>query len=131
MFGHKSFLEAGVKIAGSSDHPAGLHPPLLGVQSMVTRKTSSGKVIGASQRISIEEAFKMYTVYAAYASFEEGMKGSLTGGRLADMVVLDRDPWEVDPEEISEIGVDMTILGGRIVYKKGLEAFRGKLYRFI
>jgi len=118
MFGHKSFLEAGVKVAGSSDHPAGLHPPLLGVQCMVTRKTPSGRVFGPSQKISIDEAFKMYTVYAAYASFEEHIKGSLTVGRLADMVVLNRDPWSVDPEDIGQIGVDMAILGGNIVYRK-------------
>jgi hypothetical protein len=118
MFGHRSFLEAGVRVAGASDHPAGLHPPLLGVQSMVTRKTSSGKVIGPHQKISIEEAFKMYTAYAAYASFEEHIKGSLTVGRLADIVVLNRDPWTIAPEDIGQIGVDMTILGGQVVYKK-------------
>lgn len=118
MFGHGSFLEGGVRVAGASDHPAGLHPPLLGVQSMVTRKTASGKVIGPGQKISIEEAFKMYTAYAAYASFEENIKGSLTVGRLADIVVLDRDPWTITPEDIGQIGVDMTILGGNVVYRK-------------
>ena len=85
---------------------------------MVTRKTPSGRVFGASQKISIDEALKMYTVYAAYASFEEHIKGSLTVGRLADMVVLNRDPWSVDPEDIGQIDVDMTILGGNIVYRK-------------
>ena len=118
MFAHKSFLEAGVRVAGSSDHPAGLHPPLLGVQSMVTRKTSSGEVIGRNQRISLEEAFKMYTIYAAYASFEEDIKGSLTPGRLADMVVLAKDPWATERESISQTEVDMTIVGGKIVYSK-------------
>jgi predicted amidohydrolase YtcJ len=117
MFGHKSFLDAGVKVAGSSDHPAGLLPPLLGIQTMVTRKTSSGEVIGSNQRISLEEAFKMYTVYAAYATYEEDIKGSLAVGKLADFVVLAEDPWKVDAEEISEIEIDMTILGGRIVYE--------------
>jgi hypothetical protein len=116
MFAHKSFLDAGVKVAGSSDHPCGLLPPLLGIQCMVTRKTASGDVIGPDQKISIEEAIKMYTVYAANASFEENIKGSLTLGRLTDMVVLAQDPWEVDPEDIRNISVDMTILGGRVVY---------------
>jgi len=118
MFGHKSFLEAGVKVAGASDHPAGLYPPLLGIQSMVTRKTSSGQVIGPNQKISLEEAFKMYTVYAAYASLEEDIKGSLAVGRLADMVVLAQDPWKTDPDEIRKIDIDMTIMGGRIVYER-------------
>jgi predicted amidohydrolase YtcJ len=116
MFAHRSFLNAGVKVAGSSDHPAGLYPPLLGVQSMVTRKTASGEIIGPAEKISLEEAFRMYTVYAAYASGEEKLKGRLTSRNLADVVVLARDPWETPPEEISQIGVDVTIVGGRIVY---------------
>ena len=118
MFAHRSFLEAGVRVAGASDHPAGLYPPLLGVQSMFTRKTSSGQVIGSKQKISLEEAFKMYTTYAAYASLEENTKGSLTPGRLADMVVLAEDPWKVDPDEISKIRVDMTVMGGRIRFER-------------
>lgn len=118
MFGHKSFLDAGVRVAGASDHPAGLYPPMLGVQCMITRRTALGDVIGARQKISIEEAFKMYTVYAAYASFEENIKGSLTVNKLADMVVLAQDPWLVDPETIGEVDVDMTIVGGRIVYSR-------------
>jgi len=118
MFGHKSFLDAGVRVAGASDHPAGLYPPMLGVQCMITRRTASGDVIGAHQKISIEEAFKMYTVYAAYASFEENIKGSLTVNKLADMVVLAQDPWFVNPETIGEVDVDMTMVGGRIVYSR-------------
>ena len=85
---------------------------------MVTRKTPSGKVLGEGQKISIEEAFKMYTVYAAYASFEENLKGMLTPGQLADLVVLAKDPWAVDPGKIGNIPVDVTILGGRIVYSR-------------
>jgi len=118
MFAHGSFLKGGVGVAGGSDHPAGLHAPLLGVQSMVTRKTPSGEVIGAGQRISVEEAFKMYTAYAAYASFEEDIKGSLTVGRLADLVVLNQDPWKMNPEDIGQIGVEMTIVGGTVVYPR-------------
>ncbi len=116
MFAHNSFLKAGVKVAGSSDHPAGLYPPLLGVQSMVTRRTASGQVIGPAERIPLEEAFRMYTVYAAYASGEEHLKGQLAPGYLADLVVLDQDPWETPPEEISRIAVRLTMVGGRIVH---------------
>jgi predicted amidohydrolase YtcJ len=117
MFGHKSFLDAGVRVAGSSDHPAGLLEPLLGVQCMVTRRSASGKVIGENQRISLDEAFKMYTTYAAYASFEECIKGSLTAGRLADLVVLDQDPWTVNPQEIGQIDIHITLLAGDVVYR--------------
>jgi len=119
MFAHASFLKAGVKVAGSSDHPAGLHPPLLGVQSMVTRRTASGEVIGPEERISLEEAFRMYTSYAAYASREEGLKGTLARGRLADLVVLEQDPWAIPAEEIGQIGVALTIVGGRVVHGRG------------
>jgi predicted amidohydrolase YtcJ len=118
MFAHRSFLETDIQVAGGSDHPAGLHPPLLGVQCMVTRKTPSGHVLGEGQKISIEEAFKMYTVYAAHASFEENLKGKLAPARLADLIVLAEDPWTVDPEELRNIPVDLTIVGGRVVYKR-------------
>lgn len=116
MFAHRSFLNAGIRVAGSSDHPAGLYPPLLGVQSMVTRKTSSGEVIGPAEKISLEEAFRMYSVYAAFASGEERLKGQLIPGRLADLVVLERNPWETPPDEISQIGIYATIVGGRVVH---------------
>ncbi len=118
MFAHQSFLSAGVRVAGSSDHPAGLYPPLLGVQSMVTRQTASGEVIGPEEKISLEEAFRMYTLYAAYAAGEEHMKGQLIPGRLADLVVLEQDPWETPPDQISRIAIHMTIVGGRIVYHR-------------
>jgi predicted amidohydrolase YtcJ len=116
MFAHKSFLNAGIIAAAASDHPVGLHSALLGVQCMVTRKTPGGDVIGRDEKISLAEAFKVYTTYAAYASGEENIKGSLTPGRLADMVVLEKDPWESDPEEIGNIGVVMTIVNGKIVF---------------
>jgi hypothetical protein len=116
MFAHGSFLRAGVRVAGSSDHPAGLYPPLLGVQSMVTRRTAAGEIIGAEEKIPLLEAFRMYTVYAAYASGEEKIKGRLVPGQLADMIVLERDPWDCPAEEISAIGVHQTIVGGRTVF---------------
>ena len=116
MFAHKSFLNAGIIPAAASDHPVGLHSALLGVQCMVTRKTPNGEVIGIGERISLNEAFKVYTTYAAYASGEEKIKGSLTPGRLADMVVLTKDPWKTDPDEIGDIGVALTIVNGKIIY---------------
>jgi predicted amidohydrolase YtcJ len=118
MFAHKSFLNAGVMVAAGSDHPVGLHSALLGVQCMVTRRASTGEVIGPDERLSLEEAFKVYTVYAAHASCEEHIKGCLTPRRLADLVVLNRDPWDTVPDELSGIDVDMTIVGGRIVYRR-------------
>ena len=116
MFAHASFMRAGVKVAGSSDHPAGLHPPLLGVQSMVTRRSANGETIGADEKITLLEAFRMYTAYAAYASGEEHVKGRLAPGMVADMVALERDPWACPPEEIRSIGIHRTIVGGRCVF---------------
>lgn len=86
---------------------------------MVTRKTASGKTVGPNERISLEEAFRVCTANAACATFEENLKGMLTPGMLADMVVLKQNPWKVDVEEIASIGVDMTIVGGKIVFQAG------------
>jgi hypothetical protein len=117
MFAHKSFLEAGVKVASGSDHPVGLHSPLLGIQCMVTRKTAAGETIGLNECISVEEAIKVYTADAAYATCEENLKGMLKPNMLADAVVLKQDPWKVKPDEIGSIDVEMTIAGGKIVFQ--------------
>jgi predicted amidohydrolase YtcJ len=119
MFAHKSFLDSGIIAAAASDHPVGLHSPLMGVQCMVTRKTPDGHVIGPDERLPLDEAFRVYTTYAAHASREDHIKGSLTPGRLADMTVLSEDPWETDPDRISQIKVDMTIVNGDVVYDAG------------
>lgn len=118
MFAHKSFLKAGIKVASGSDHPVGLHSPLLGIQCMVTRKTAAGETIGLEERISLEEAVRVYTADAAYATCEENLKGRLKPGMLADAVVLEQDPWKVDPDGIGSIDVAMTIAGGKIVFQK-------------
>ena len=118
MFAHKSFLDAGIVAAAASDHPVGLHSPLLGVQCMVTRKTPDGEVIGPDERISLEDAFRVYTNHAAYASGAENIKGSLTPGRLADLVVLESDPWRTDPDSLSKIKVDLTMVGGDVVHDR-------------
>ena len=117
MFAHKSFLAAGVKVASGSDHPVGLHSPLLGIQCMVTRKTASGETIGLNERISLEEAIRVYTADAAYATGEENWKGMLKPSMLADAVVLKQDPWKVNPDEIGSIDVAMTIVGGKVVFQ--------------
>jgi predicted amidohydrolase YtcJ len=116
----RSFLDAGLPISGSSDSPVSSFSPLKGIQTAVTRRTWDGKVLGAGQEISLEEALRMYTLNGAYASFEEGSKGSIQVGKLADLVVLERDPFHVPPDELSEIGVDMTLVGGEILYQRQL-----------
>ena len=116
MFAHRSFLDAGIPVAPASDYTPGPFEPLMAIQSMVTRKDTAGRVWGATQRVSVDEALRICTVNGAYASFEEGIKGSLTPGKLADFVILERDPHDVDPDRIVDIRVLRTVLGGRTVH---------------
>ena len=84
---------------------------------MVTRKGWDGKVWGANQRISVDEAIRVTTLHGAYASKEEHLKGSVTPGKLADFVFLSSDPHTVDPETIKDIKVMRTVVGGATVYE--------------
>ena len=116
MFAQRSFIDYGVISTGATDYPPGPYEPLMGIQACVTRTDSNGNLWGGSQRISVEEALKLYTLQGAYASFEEDLKGSLEAGKLADIVVLGDDPTTVDPFTIKDIPVERTILGGKTVY---------------
>ncbi len=117
----RRLIEDGFKIPGSSD-ATGTHPensnPFFCISRSITRKTFSGKSISPEEKISMTEAVKMYTNYAAFAGFEEKEKGSLEIGKLGDMIVLSNDPWETDESEIEHINVLYTILGGKIVYSR-------------
>ena len=117
MFAHRSFLDYGITCTGASDFTASPFEPLLGIQCCVTRTDSEGRVWGPNQRVSIEEALKIYTLNGAYASFEEGTKGSITPGKLADLVVLGQDLNTVDPFSIKDIPIEMTMVGGESVYE--------------
>ena len=118
MFAARSLLEAGLRVSAHSDHSASPYPPLMGIHALVNRKTASGKPAGMSQKITVMEALKLYTINAAYHSFEEDAMGSIEPGKLADMVVLGEDILTVSPETIINIPIDMTIVGGRIVYER-------------
>ena len=89
----------------------------MGMQGMVTRKGWDGKTWGANQRITVDEALQVNTINGAYASFEEGMKGSITAGKLADFVVLADDPHTVDPEKIKDLQIVRTVVGGTTAYQ--------------
>lgn len=117
MFAQRSFLDYGVMSTGATDYPPGPYEPLMGIQSCVTRTDSSGKVWGENQRITVEEALRIYTLHGAYASFEENLKGSIEPGKLADLVVLGADPTQIDPMTIKDIPVEKTIVGGKTVYE--------------
>jgi len=117
MFAHRSFLDYGIPVAPASDHSPGPYEPLMALQSMVTRKDYQGRVWGPSQRITLDQAIKVCTVNGAYASFEENEKGSITAGKLGDFVVLAQDPHDVDPDQIKNIQVVRTVVGGRTVHQ--------------
>jgi hypothetical protein len=116
MFAHRSFLDAGIVVAGASDYTPGPFEPLMAIQSMVTRKDIEGRVWGPNQRVSVDEALRIGTINGAHASSEEKIKGSIAVGKLADFVVLERDPHEVDPDAIKAIKVVRTVAGGKTVH---------------
>jgi len=116
---HRSFLDMGIPIGGSSDYPCGPWNPMIAIQSCATRKTRDGRSIGAGQRITPEEAIRVYTLGSAYASFDEHERGSIESGKLADVVMLSDDPTTCDPESIGSIEVRMTMVGGKMVYRAG------------
>ena len=102
--------------AAGSDSPVAPVNPLIGIYGAVTRKAESNDEIVPEEQISPLEALQMYTQNAAYASFDEGVKGSLSMGKLADLTLLSADPTRVPTEEIKEIHIEMTITGGRIAW---------------
>src|SRR5262245_40042166 len=116
MFAHKAFLDAGIRVPGASDYTPGPFEPLMAIQSMVTRTDYKGRVWGAKQKVSVDEALTIATINGAYASSEENLKGSITAGKLADFVVLEKDPHAVPPNEIMNIKINRTVVGGKTVF---------------
>lgn len=93
--------------------------PMLGLYAAVTRKTLSGQPEGGwfpQEKLSVEEAIQAYTLNTAYAGYEEDMKGSLSVGKLADLVVLSDNLLTMDPDDIKDVTVKRTVVGGRTVY---------------
>jgi predicted amidohydrolase YtcJ len=116
VYRHRSFLELGVRVPGSSDRPVATGAPLLGMQSMVQRRTSSGAVVAPGERIDAETALRAYTVDAAWAAGDEQRRGTLAPGKLADFVILSEHPARVDPDRIGAIEVLATVVGGECVF---------------
>jgi predicted amidohydrolase YtcJ len=112
----KSPLDSGLVVAAASDAPVIPVDPVSGVYGAVTRKAESGQVLLPEEAVTAEQALAMYTVNGAYASFEEDIKGTIAPGKLADMVVLSDNPLAVLPERIRDLKVEMTIVGGKVVW---------------
>ncbi len=118
MFAHKSFLDYGIRVAGASDYVPGPYEPMMAIQSMVTRKDVEGRVWGANQAVSVDNAIRICTVNGAYASFEEDVKGSISPNKFGDFVILGQSPGEADPDAIKQIEIVRTVVGGKTVHSK-------------
>ena len=117
----RTFLDNGVKMCFGSDWTVGPLSPILGIYAAVARRTTDGANPNGwfpEQKISVQEAIEAYTVNCAYAVFEEKEKGSITPGKLADLVVLTDDILTIDPIQIEHVGIETTVVGGKIVYRK-------------
>jgi hypothetical protein len=120
MYVFKSLFDAGAVVAFGSDWPVAPATPLEGIYAAATRRTLDDKNPDGwvpEQKITVEQALKAYTKNAAYASFEENVKGTLEAGKLADFVVLDMDITAIDPVMIREVKVLKTYVGGRKIFE--------------
>jgi len=121
-YAFRSLIDAGTMLALGTDWPVAPLDPLQNIMAAVTRDTLDGKHPDgwvAEQKISVEEAVRAYTLGAAYAEFTDDVKGSITRGKLADLVILDRDIFTIPASEIAKTRVRMTIVDGQVVYQNG------------
>ena len=117
QFPLRTVMDAGVYLTGSSDAPITDANWRMGIQAAVLRESlDTGGVSGPEERITIEDAIKMYTINGAWQDHMEDIKGSIEKGKLADFCVLEEDILTIDPHRIGEIPVLMTIVGGKIVF---------------
>jgi predicted amidohydrolase YtcJ len=115
----RSLLASGAPLAFGSDWSVAPMDPILGIYAAVTRRSADGKNPGGwipEQKISVEEALRAYTAGGAYGVFAEGRRGRVIPGYLADLVLLDRDLTRIPPEEIAQVKVTTTIMGGKVVF---------------
>jgi len=117
MFAHKSCRETGTPVPGASDDGPGPFEPLMALQSMVTRKDYNGSVWGARQKVTVDEALVIATRNGAWASHEENVKGTITAGKYADFVMLEKDPHDAEPDTIKDIKIVRTVVGGKTMYE--------------
>ena len=120
-YAFKSVLDAGARLAFGSDWSVAPPTPIEGIYGAVTRETLDGKHPGGwipEQKITVEDALRAYTSGAAYASFEENIKGTLEPNKLADFVLIDRDLTRIPAAEIRDAHIMTTVVGGRVVYER-------------
>jgi predicted amidohydrolase YtcJ len=121
-YAFRSLLDAGAVLAFGSDWFVAPMEPLAGIYGAVTRRTLDGKRPNGwvpEQRITVAEAVKAFTLGSAYASFDEKVKGSVEVGKLADFAVLSADIFQINPVEIEQAKVVMTVFDGKVIYERG------------
>lgn len=122
-YAFRSLLDAGATLAFGTDWTVAPLDPMLSIYAAVTRRTLDGKNPKGwvpEQKISVEEAVRAYTLGSAFAEFQDKVKGSITPGKLADLVILSLDIYKIDPEKIEQTKVVLTIVDGRIVHEAGV-----------
>ena len=118
MFPFRSFLEEGIPAVLSSDAPVSHPDPLAGLSAACERSSRSGQVLGADERITLMEAIRCYTLHGAYAEYAEDVRGSIEVGKLADLALVNAPLLELDPVDVASCKVDMTVIGGQVVYER-------------
>ena len=119
-YAFRALLDTGAVLAFGSDWTVAPLNPMTGLKAAVTRQTLDGKHPEGwvpEQKITLEEAIRAYTVGSAYAEFQEKVKGTLTPGKLADLVLLDCDIFKIDPPQIDKVKVTLTVVDGRVVWE--------------
>ena len=122
-YNFKSFLDASIPVAFGTDWYVEPLDPRLGLYAAVTRETTEGGPAGGflpEERISLDSAIDLYTRGSAYAEFADGRKGTLEPGKLADLAIFAADLFNVDPKQILTTPVDLTMVGGRVVFERAL-----------
>lgn len=114
----KSALDRGMNFTLHQDPPVKMPNQILAIHNAVNRRTLGGRVLGEDLRISVMDAIKAVTINGAYQYFEEDTKGSIEEGKVADFVILDKNPLEVDKEHLKDIKVLETIKGDKVIYKR-------------
>jgi len=120
-FMFRTMLDMGFCVPGNSDGGGAIPEapnPMYEIWCMVNRRSLEGGLVCPSEKISVYEALGVYTRHSAYAGFEEGLKGSIAKGKMADFVVLAEDPLTAPEDHLRDIAVDMTIVDGRVVYQR-------------
>jgi len=114
----RTYLKAGVPLAGSSDSAVSDFNPWIGMYAATTRKTVTGRVLGETERITARESLRSYTIGGAFATGQERQRGSIEPGKLADLVLLERDPLAMPVDELADVKPLATMLGGRWVFDR-------------